>query len=445
MSWLEPVRSIVPSTYTPYCYLAACGYGANWAQEWLFATSFQQLQSLAVTCSHPSGTDENVIGTREADGSFASRKTAKYLQQLAEAFASIVHLLLSHHLQDLSLQEARSWVPVKNLHLHDFPFSSEDGGGLHSEPDWRRPGRSCSDILGYFRKSIFDHILSNNFHKKFLAHISKKSNDPPFSEDEISRVRCLFTEFLQKHQKPVVWTIRQQQPMHLMIMHALQSLMPNEDLTLFPSLVEGVSTGFEQDVPASRCFPINEKPPLLSTPLSVHLANWQSAEKEPETTPRLVQEELGQGWAYRFVGTLLEAKEKFPHLAVGRLGVAFSDNRTPRLVVDSSICGLNNRCVLPERTTLPSAKDVIGFFPLRDCRSDLAGFSLDIKSAHKRVVIRESEQGPLGFQLNGILYFHRVCPFGATFSTFWWQGLGAWILRFFSSNSVDQPFCMAVC
>ncbi len=159
----------------------------------------------------------------------------------------------------------------------------------------------------------------------------------------------------------------------------------------------------------------------------------------------IVQEELGQGWAYRFDGTLVEAKEKFPHLAVGRLGVAFSDNRTPRLVVDSSICGLNNRCVLPERTTLPSAKDVIGYFPLRDCRSDLAGFSLDldIKSAHKRVVIRESEQGPLGFQLNGILYFYRVCPFGATFSAFLWQGLGAWILRFFHqtlwiSHSVDD-------
>ena len=117
-------------------------------------------------------------------------------------------------------------------------------------------------------------------------------------------------------------------------------------------------------------------------------------------------------------------------MAVGRLGVAFSDRRPPRLVVDSSVCGLNNRCELPESTTLPSAKDVIICFPLRDCRTDLAGFSLDIKSARKRVGIRESEQGLLGFQLNGILYFYRVCPFGETFSAFWWPRLGAWILTF---------------
>ena len=58
-------------------------------------------------------------------------------------------------------------------------------------------------------------------------------------------------------------------------------------------------------------------------------------------------------------------------------------------------------------------------------------WTLDIKSAHKRVVIRTEEQGLLGFQIDGKLYFYRVCPFGATFSAFWWQRVGGWILRFF--------------
>ena len=125
-----------------------------------------------------------------------------------------------------------------------------------------------------------------------------------------------------------------------------------------------------------------------------------------------MDEELKQGWVYKFDGSVEDAKECFPHLAVGRLGVAFSDNRPPRLVVDSSVC-------------------VIRCFPLRNCNSDMAGFSLDIKAAHKRVVIKSTEQGLLGFQLNQTLYFYRVCPFGATFSSFWWQRLGGWILRFF--------------
>ena len=67
--------------------------------------------------------------------------------------------------------------------------------------------------------------------------------------------------------------------MYLSIMHALQSFMPDEDIPLFPCLIEGVSTGFHNDVPPSNCFPVNDKPELPQTPLSIHLANWQSADK----------------------------------------------------------------------------------------------------------------------------------------------------------------------
>ena len=267
--------------------------------------------------------------------------------------------------------------------------------------------------------------------KNFWPAISKKSPDPPFSEVLVDEGRQLLTDFLQKRSKPTDWTIREHQPMFLSIMHSLQFLMPNEDVPLFPSLIEGVSTGFHDDIIPSGCFPPNDKPELPSTPLSIHLANWQSAEKEPETTLALVEEEVKQGWVYKFDGSIGDAKQMFPHVAIGRLGVAFSDSRPPRLVVDSSVCGVNDRCKLPERTTLPSAKDVIRCFPLRNNSHELSGFSLDIKSAHKRVVLRDSEQGLLGFCLNDSLYFYRVCPFGATFSAYWWQRLGGWILRFF--------------
>ena len=120
------------------------------------------------------------------------------------------------------------------------------------------------------------------------------------------------------------------------------------------------------------------------------------------------------------------------NLAVGRLGVATSDSRPPRLVVDSSICGVNDRCVIEERATLPSAKDVMRCYPLRRCSQPLCGFSLDIKSAHKRIVVKESEQGLLGFTLQNQLYFYRVCPFGATFSAFWWQRLGGFFASLFA-------------
>ena len=93
--------------------------------------------------------------------------------------------------------------------------------------------------------------------------------------------------------------------------------------------------------------------------------------------------------------------------------------------------GVNNRCIIPERTTLPTAKDVIRCYPLCNSCHELAGFSLDIKSAQKRVCVKDLEHGLLGFTLDSKLFFYRVCPFGATFSAFWWQRLGGWILRFF--------------
>ena len=430
MSWLEPVVQNFIRHIAGHCVvMAACFYGANWDKAWLFAASWEQLRQMACTCSHPRGSHENVIGTRLSDGSFASRKTAEYPPALAERFANIVIPLISRQSLDLSLHDALQCLPTKSL--DDFPFSTEDGGGLHSTPDWSLPERTTDDVFQKLRHSLFDFILSRNLHKEFLANISKKSPDPPFADEVVEEARKILSEFLRAHSKPTDWTIREHQPMYLSIMHSLQFFMPNEDVPLFPSLIEGVSTGFHDDIVPSGCFPPNDKPDLPSTPLSVHLANWRSAEKEPETTLALVEEEVKQGWVYKFDGSIGDAKQFFPNVAIGRLGVAFSDSRPPRLVVDSSVCGVNDRCKLPERTTLPSAKDVIRCFPLRNNPRELSGFSLDIKSAHKRVVLRESEQGLLGFSLNGDLYFYRVCPFGATFSAFWWQRLGAWLLRFF--------------
>ena len=68
-------------------------------------------------------------------------------------------------------------------------------------------------------------------------------------------------------------------------------------------------------------------------------------------------------------------------------------------------------------------------FPLRDNDDELGGLSLDIKAAHKRVVIRESEKGLLGFSHAGHLYFYGVAPFGAVFSAHWWGRLGGFLVR----------------
>ena len=162
------------------------------------------------------------------------------------------------------------------------------------------------------------------------------------------------------------------------------------------------------------------------------MTNWQSAESDLDTTRELVTQETDKGWIYEYPGTLADAQAQFgDKLAIGRLGLALSDHRPPRLVVDSSICGLNSRCSIPERTTLPSALDVLRAYPLRETKETLVGFSLDVKAADKLVVIRQEERGLLGFILDGKIYFYKVAPFGATFSAYHWTRVESFILPFF--------------
>ena len=226
------------------------------------------------------------------------------------------------------------------------------------------------------------------------------------------------------------WSVREHQPMRLGILAALSTIMEDKDTTLFDALQAGVSTGFQKDIPPSQCFPINDRQVGTSTLLSAHMCNWASAESDLELTRSLVEEEISRGWVYKFDGDLSDAQAAFPTgVAIGKLGVATSDTRPPRLVVDNSVCGLNARCHIPERSTLPTAKDVLRSFPIRGCADDIMAMSLDIKSAHKCVVLRESERGLVGFSFNGELYFYRVAPFGASFSAAWWSCVGGYVLR----------------
>ena len=443
MSWMEPETQDFVAQVGIFCIvMAACAYDQSWDKSCMFSSSLEDLTQMGVTCKHPRGTHESVIGTKAPDGSFNSRETSEYPKKLCQEFAKIVSPLIQPGSRELTVGESLSLVPHKDL--WETPWSSEDGGGLHSQPDWSRPDRTVPDVFQGLRTRFFKHILDNKLHLQFLAHIDHQNPEPPFDDKTFVTFRSFISDFLEENSCIADWTIHPHQPMTLNIMSQLSFIMQDHDNDLFPSLMAGVSAGFHNDISPSHVFGKNDRPKLPETPLSVHLANWQSAEVEPDITRRLVQEELDQGWVFEFEGTLDEAKEVYPHVAIGKLGVAFSDTRPPRLVVDSSVCGVNNRCTIPERTTLPTAKDVIRCYPLCKSNHELAGFSLDIKSAHKRVCVKQQEHGLLGFTLDSKLFFYRVCPFGATFSAFWWQRLGGWILRFFPSNGLVSPRSMVV-
>lgn len=431
MSWLESeTQSFIRAIGNHCINLAACHFGRDWHKNWMFASSFPTLTQLGCSCPHPAGYHQQVAGRTNQAGDFLSRDTACYPDKLASRFAALVKPLLSTHQGDITWDDRAQIIPVKAR--SSFPHSWEDGGGLHSQPDWSRPDRTIPDSFEQLRKQWMNLIIANKLDKKLLAFCMTESSEPPFNVSDLQPFKQILEQFMQLHGQPLDWSIREHQPMHLNILHGFSRIMGDEDTSLFPSLLEGVSAGFLGDIPPSGIFPPNESTQSDNSPLSIHFENWNSAEDNLDLTRELVQEEIDRGWVYEFPGTAAEAQLAFPcGIALGRLGIATSDQRPPRLVVDNSICGLNNRCRIPERSTLPSAKEVIRSYPIRETRADVMGFSLDIKSAHKRIVLKPSEQGLVGFTLDGKIFFYRVCPFGASFSAAWWSRLGAFLLRTF--------------
>ena len=97
-------------------------------------------------------------------------------------------------------------------------------------------------------------------------------------------------------------------------------------------------------------------------------------------------------------------------LAIGRLGLALSDSRPPRLVLDSTVCGVNPQCKVPEKAQLPTARDVLRSYPLRQSNKELSGVSFDVKSAHKQVAVHPKDRGYLCFQFQGKIFFYKTLP-----------------------------------
>ena len=432
MSWQEPfVEQFLLECNCSCIAISACQYGLNWNTSWLLASTFPALTALASKCDHPPGTHDDMADRKDESGQFISRLSATYPVSFCSAFAELVYPLLSCQNLNLEVPSAERLIPVK--HTHDLPHARNDGAGFHSHADWSEKNHP-RDPLCHIRKKWMSHIMDNSLDRKLIAHISQKREDPPFSNSDIAPLKALFSEFLEAHGIAPDWTIPADQPMHLHVLHQLCQLVEDPDTELFQLLIKGVPIGIDDHIPRSNCFP-EASPKDVNAPdsqLSIHHCNWSSAEDNPEIVEELIQKELAEGWVREFPGDLADAQQRWPKgLAVGKLGLALSESRPPRLVLDNTICGVNHRCTIPEKATLPSAMDVKRSFPLREQQSPLDGFSLDIRSAHKRIAVAETDRGFLLFKFRGRYFYYTVCPFGAVFSAHYWARLGGVLLRIF--------------
>ena len=371
----------------------------------IWATSFRPLASLA----------------------HASFSAAPGSISLPSRFASCVAPLLQGSGIQLSVQTACENVPRK--HLAARPHALHDGGGRFSVADWSSPG--SSDTLKGLRRAFLDLCLSVRADKRLLARASIPAPEPLFSATEVEQARALVFPALGIPAPSNAWYIHPYQPMCLHAFEALARHCGDPDEHLFPHLRMGVPTGYLNDIPPSNCFwPPKGESASAAIPLTLNLENWQSATVEPSVTSRLLQEELDAGYCFKFGGSVAEAKAYWPvGLALGKLGVVRAPGRAERLVLDNSVAGTNSQCHVPEKQCFPNIQDVSHCFPLRESSTRQMGICIDVKQAHKRCRIKNSEQGLLGFTWQDELYFFRCCPFGAVFSQHWWGRVGGCALR----------------
>ena len=433
MSWREPMaQKWMLQSCCNLELVAACEYGLDIYKNWLFASSYTELTMLAKQCSHAANSHQSIAGVRNSDGSFLSKQSAEYRPLLASAMADILAPFLSTGNELYSISEALSQMRIKGN--TEPPFAHEDGGGCCSKRDWSFPPSDVDNLFKTMRNEFFPELFNRDMPKCVLAHFSQRLEHCPIPDSLVMKLRDILNAHIPGLSASS-WSIRSDQPLCLDALQCVSAFMNDPDTSLFPSLLAGVSTGFDGGIPPSNVFHIkgtNDDVSSLERPnLSIHLENWKSAEDRPDLVDELVQDELDKGWIHRFDGSVEDAQAAFPlGLAIGELGLAITDSRPPRLVVDYTVCGTNSNCIVNEHQSMPSAKDVLRTFPLRNNQHELSALGLDVKAAHKRVVIKESHRGLLGFSHRNAIYFSKVAPFGAIFSAHWRGRLGSFWVRF---------------
>ena len=303
-----------------------------------------------------------------------------------------------------------------------------DGGGLPSSADWRRPPDGASDVLKGLRRALEEVISQHGCVPSLLEALSSQSKECPFKNSVVAHARGAIQKWLKSKGVESTLEIRPGQPFLLDLFSGLLDVIGDVDRKLPSILKDGVPTGVLQPIPASGVWRTAKDQPLPEVDLAECTSNWKSADDDVESAMALVQDDIRDGFVRQFEGSLEDAKKRWPAgVAVGKLGIAHAPGRAPRLIMDSTVAGVNPAAVIEEKVFLPSIRDVVDTTDPAD--PPALGFSMDVSKAHKRVLVKEDQWGLLLFGLSGKLYHYISCHFGATFSAYWWGRVGSALHR----------------
>ena len=373
---------------------------------------------------------------------------AAALTNADDAWPKLLHIIAKHCTSSLKTPVPIDRV-VKYMPGHFLPRRPAvcDGAGLFSTADHTASNVSTKPKpLAGVASTFLTYLKSHDLVSHIKVQLESDDTSAPLSEEQ----GLILAEIIRQHLAPqsdpgTFHQITPGQPFRLNVLQCLATALQDKDSALPELLAEGVPTGAFEPLPTSGQW-TPAQPELDFThdfsPASLEhcRGNWLAAESNQELLEQLVRDEIEKGFVKHFPGDEASAAQHWPQgTAIGKLNIVIAEGHDPRLVLDSSICGLNQAVHLPEHVALPTASDVQRSFLAEDSFASLIALSLDFKAAHKCCKVRPSDHGTLLFRVGGKLYYYTVCHFGARFSAYWWQRTGALILRCIHALLCNHP------
>ncbi|CAE7451467.1 unnamed protein product [Symbiodinium sp. CCMP2592] len=422
----ETMQQWISSTLSFGAQVAACHHGMDVSKRWLFLSNRPDILDLASECHHGSRAHKAVWGVRAADGSFLSRMTAAYPKSLAAALAALLGRYTSSQGRLLPCAEWRSVLPMDPV----WPQLSrrvEDGAGVNSTACWITP--QADDHLAGLRKKWTQRLVDSRLCLRICSTLRAGTDCPPISAEELQPFLddlCCFCEVPESEIENFL-SIPPGQPFRLNVLEKLLALTKDPESDLCQHLRKGVRIGVDHELQPSTHWPLRTADPVVSD-LVICEGSWKSASDHPDQVRELLAQEIAEGWIVERP-SVQYLHDNFPAVAIGKLGLVLAEGRSPRLTVDSSISGVTAACQIPNHMLLPRISDVEDCAPSCLGRQPWITISLDVRKAHRMVMVEYCDQALLAFTFEGRAFTSSTLNFGARASAFWWARVGGALLR----------------
>ena len=418
MSWIE--------AEAPFCaQVASCMVGASFSKSWMFVSNQPCVLDLACSCTHALGTHASFVGMRDGSG-FLSRRTAEYPDQLASSLAQLCSPFLTKLGSCSGFSGWRALLPqIPAWPLHSCRV--EDGGGTTSTACWLQP--PSYDVLHDLRHRWSHRLFDAGLCMRIAAHLQLAPKEPPLADAAVEPfLHDLFDVFqVPPAAQADLLYIAPGQPLRLRLLKFLLAKLQDPEAAFCDQLESGVSLGVGSVLEPSSHWPARDAEHIIPE-LHICEGAWQSAESAPDIVHSLLDEELEEGWISEFA-SLEDIQSKFPQVALGRLGLVLAEGRSARLVVDSSISGVTSSSAIPNCISNPRIEDVSSCAPSYVPPDPWVGASIDVKKAHRRMLIAKHERALLAFSFQGRYFISNCLNFGARASSWYWSRLAGSLLR----------------